>query len=84
MNVLAIAQLHQHIELKTDGYLLYNIYEVLLRAMYRQKHFRVFPTIRYLCDGIVIMASLTHLENQDIIPITHLRPDALHYLYPPK
>ena len=42
-NDLTISELHHHLRLKTDAYLLHNIYEVLLRAIYHYIHYFFFP-----------------------------------------
>ena len=41
-NDLTISHLHHHLEIKTTDYLLYKIYEVLLREIYHYINYRSF------------------------------------------
>ena len=72
-NNLTITQLHKHLAIKTKLCLLHNIYEVLLRAMYHDEHYRFFPTIRNPCDGLTPIMTPIHLADKQVdhVPIVH-------------
>ena len=73
-NDLTISELHHHLRLKTDAYLLHNIYEVLLRAIYHYIHYFFFPEMFHLCDGVTIMVTPTNILNHTAFTFTHIRP----------
>ena len=82
-NNLTITQLHQHIAIKTKLCLLHNIYEVLLRAMYHDEHYRFFPTIRNPCDGLTPIMTPIHLENKQVEHVPIVRQGLDNVLRPP-
>ena len=73
-NNLMVSELHHRLEIKTPDCLLHNIYEVLLRAMYHHPHYMFFDTICHLCDGLTTMLTPTHLAEQQVFMLDHIRP----------
>ena len=74
-NNLTVTDLHTHLEMKTPDCLAHNIYEVLLRAMYHRPHYMYLPTIRHPCDGLTTMRTPTHLPDNMVFMLDHIRPE---------